>query len=370
MPMTELDATSAADSTSAARATEAAGAGGRKVAAIVGGAGYIGGELVRLLLQHPHVELGYATSTRYKGRPVAAVHPNLRGQTTLCFVPEEQVPPCDVLLLAVPHGASAEAIHHRAELAPVIIDLSADFRIRDDQARERHYRNGPVPDKQWLARFRPGIPELHRGMLRTATHVAVPGCMANAAILALYPLAAAGLVADEVVVDARTGSSGGGSTPDDGSHHPHRSRVLRVSKPAGHRHTAEIEQSCGVPVLMTVTSVETVRGVQVVCQVRLNRPVPERDLWALYRQAYRDEPFVRLLRDRSPLHRMPEPKLLSGTNFCDIGLAVRPGGRHLVVVAALDNLVKGGAGNAVQCLNIASGWDERAGLRFAGLHPS
>jgi LysW-gamma-L-alpha-aminoadipyl-6-phosphate/LysW-L-glutamyl-5-phosphate reductase len=193
--------------------------------------------------------------------------------------------------------------------------------------------------------------------------------MANAAILALHPLAAAGLVDGPVIVDARTGSSGGGTTPDEGSHHPERSGALRMYKPHGHRHTAEIEQACGVPVRMSVTGVEAVRGVQVVCHVMPSRPVTERDLWAVYRDAYGDEPFIRLIRERSPLRRLPEPKILSGTNFCDIGLALDPGGERVVVVSALDNLVKGGAGNAVQCLNLAFGWDERTGLGFAGLHP-
>jgi N-acetyl-gamma-glutamyl-phosphate/LysW-gamma-L-alpha-aminoadipyl-6-phosphate reductase len=193
--------------------------------------------------------------------------------------------------------------------------------------------------------------------------------MANAAILAVHPLATAGVVDGTVAVDARTGSSGGGSTPDAGSHHPERSGALRIAKPFGHRHTGEIEQACGVPVRMTVTAVEAVRGVQVVCQVTLAEQLSERDVWALYRNAYQHEPFVRLVRERSALHRLPDPKILSGTNYCDIGLALDPDGRHLVVASALDNLVKGSAGNAVQCVNIAKGWDERDGLRFAGLHP-
>ena len=194
--------------------------------------------------------------------------------------------------------------------------------------------------------------------------------MANAAILALHPLARAGLIGGAVIVDARTGSSGGGRTPDEGSHHPERSGAMRMAKPHGHRHTAEIEQACGVPVRMSVTAVEAVRGVQVACHITPARPIDEADVWALYREAYRDEPFVRLVRERSARHRIPEPKILSGSNYCDIGLALNAEGDHLIAVAALDNLMKGGAGNALQCVNIASGWDEAAGLRFAGLHPA
>lgn len=337
-------------------------------ASVVGGSGYVGGELIRLLTQHPAVKLAQVTSSRYEGRPLHAAHPNLRDQTDLVFTGEDDVTECDVLFLAVPHGSSASEIGRRSALAPMVVDLSADFRLHDKALHERHYPK-VSRDAAWLARFRTGIPELHRAALADATHVAVPGCMANAAILALHPLAAAGAITGDVVVDARTGSSGGGSTPDPGSHHPERAGVLRIAKPFGHRHTAEIEQACGIPVRMTVTAVPAVRGVQVVCQVTLAREHTERELWALFRDSYGTEPFVRLVRTRSALHRLPDPKILSGTNYCDIGLALDPDGRHLLVVAALDNLVKGSAGNAVHCVNIALGFDEPDGLRFAGLYP-
>lgn len=337
-------------------------------ASVIGGGGYIGGELVRLLLQHPEIELAQVTSARHSGRPLRVVHPNLRDQTELCYVTDEEVTQCDAVFLAVPHGASMKSVDRWSAIAPVVVDLSADFRLTDSAERERYY-GGAAPDPIWLSRFQPGIPELNRERLRGASHIAVPGCMANAAILALHPLAEAGLIEGAVLVDARTGSSGGGRTPDEGSHHPERSGALRMARPHGHRHIAEIEQACGVRVQMSVTAIEAVRGVQVACHITPARPVSERELWAVYRAAYRDEPFVRLVRERAALHGLPEPKILSGTNYCDIGLALNSGGDHLVVVAALDNLVKGGAGNAVHCLNIASGWAETAGLRFAGLHP-
>jgi LysW-gamma-L-alpha-aminoadipyl-6-phosphate/LysW-L-glutamyl-5-phosphate reductase len=335
-------------------------------ATVVGGSGYIGGELVRLLLGHPHVELAYVTSDRYAGRPLRAAHPHLRGFAH-SFVPPTETGETDVVFLAVPHGAAMKDIDYWATRAPRIIDLSADFRIHDDALRGRHYAISPPPE--WLSRFHTGIPELNRERLRGATHISVAGCMANAAILALHPLSRAGLITGATIVDARTGSSGGGRSPSDGSHHPERSGALRMAKPHGHRHIAEIEQACGTAVHMSVTAVEAVRGVQVVCHVTLARAVAERDIWAVYREAYRDEPFIRLVRERSALHRLPEPKLLAGTNFCDIGLTVTPGANHLIVVSAIDNLVKGGAGNAVQCLNIAAGWDETTGLEFTGLYP-
>ncbi|GLZ31510.1 N-acetyl-gamma-glutamyl-phosphate reductase [Lentzea sp. NBRC 105346] len=337
-------------------------------AAVIGGGGYIGGELVRLLLQHPEIELTHVTSSKHSGRPLRSVHPNLRDQTDLVFVPDEEVTSADVVFLAVPHGAAIASMDRWASVAPRIVDLSADHRIVDDSLREQYYR-GQAPDPGWLAKFVRGIPELHRDELRGASHISVAGCMANAGILALHPLAAAGLIDGPVQVDARTGSSGGGRTPDEGSHHPERSGALRMAKPHGHRHIAEIRQSTGAHVHMSVTAIEAVRGVQVVCRVTPSRRVSERELWSVFRAAYGNEPFVRLVRERSALHRLPEPKILSGTNYCDIGFALNADGDHLVVVAALDNLVKGGAGNAVHCFNIASGWDEAAGLRFAGLHP-
>lgn len=336
-------------------------------ATVVGGSGYIGGELVRLLLGHQHVELAYVTSERHAGRPLRSAHPNLRGHT-LTFVPPNEAGETDVVFLATPHGTAMKEIDHWATRAPRIIDLSADFRLHDAALRTRYYPSG-TPDPEWQSRFRTGIPELHRAELRDATHISVAGCMANAAILALHPLASAGLTTGTTLVDARTGSSGGGRTPDHGSHHPERSGALRMAKPHGHRHIAEIEQACGINVHMSVTAVEAVRGVQVVCHVTLPDHVTERDVWAVYRNAYGDEPFVRLVRERSLARRLPEPKLLAGTNFCDIGLTITPGTTHLIVVAAIDNLVKGGAGNAVQCLNIAAGWDETSGLAFQGLHP-
>ncbi len=337
-------------------------------ATVVGGSGYIGGELVRLLLQHPQIELAQVTSARYAGRALHTAHPNLRSQTNLLFCSPAEVEPCDVLFLALPHGVAMQEFARWSELAPTIIDLSADFRLRDPADYATYY-DMPHPCPEWLARFVYGAPELWREQLREARYIAVPGCMANAAILALHPLSAAGLISGEVVVDARTGSSGSGAEPSAASHHADRSGVMRVFKPIDHRHTAEIRQSCAAPVYMTATAVEAVRGVQVVCHARLADPLSEKELWVLYRRHYGAEPFVRLVKQRTGVYRLPEPKILTGTNFCDIGFALAADGRHVVVVAALDNLVKGGAGNAIQCLNIAAGWDERAGLGFAGLHP-
>lgn len=337
-------------------------------AAVIGGSGYIGGEVIRLLLGHPSIELAQVTSTQFAGRALHAAHPNLRGQTTLTFTSPDEVAPCDVLVLALPHGVTMGAIERWLNLAPLVIDLSADFRLHDPADYEVYYGTShPAPE--WLARFVPGFPEFERAALRDAHAISVPGCMANAAILALQPLAAAQLISGDVIVDARTGSSGSGAQPDLSTHHAERSGVMRIFKPWGHRHIAEIRQICANPIFMTATAVEAVRGVQVVCHVTLSEPLNEKEVCRLYQRAYSKEPFVRLVNQRSGLYRLPEPKILTGTNVCEIGVTLVPDSRHLIVVAALDNLVKGGAGNAVQCLNIAAGYDERAGLSSVGLHP-
>lgn len=337
-------------------------------ASVVGGSGYIGGELVRLLLQHPRVEIAQVTSTRFAGRPLHFVHPNLRGQTDLQFVSDEEVTACDVLFLTLPHGMGMQSIQRWSGLASRLIDLSADFRLRNPADYDTYYGQ-PHSAPEWLERFVYGAPEVNRERLRAAKYVAIPGCIANTSLLALYPLARAGLLTGDVFVDGRLGSSAAGNKPGLSTHHPERSGAVRIFKATDHRHTAEIRQVCGAAVHVTATAIEAVRGVQVVCQVMLPRPTAGKEIWRVYRDAYGDEPFIRLVRQRAGVYRLPEPKILSGTNLCDIGFDLAADGRRLVVISALDNLVKGGAGNALQCLNIAAGWDEREGLRFPGLHP-
>jgi N-acetyl-gamma-glutamyl-phosphate/LysW-gamma-L-alpha-aminoadipyl-6-phosphate reductase len=337
-------------------------------ASVVGAAGYVGGEALRILLGHEHVDVVHATSDSHAGEPVHAVHPNLRGITELDFVPHDAIEPVDVLFVALPHGRTHERIGKLAGAADLLIDLSADFRLRDARLYETLYRTPhPCPDE--LDGFTTGIPELHRDELRGAKRVSVPGCMANASILALYPLAKEGLVDGPAIVDCRSGSSGSGRAPSPASHHVERAGAMRVYQPVGHRHHAEIEQACGIRAQMTATAVEAVRGVQAVIHVRPSNGLAERDVWTLYRSYYGDEPFVRLVNQRRGVNRLPDPKLLAGSNFCDIGFSLEPDGSRLVLVSALDNLVKGGAGNAVQCMNVAAGLPERAGLGFPGLHP-
>jgi N-acetyl-gamma-glutamyl-phosphate/LysW-gamma-L-alpha-aminoadipyl-6-phosphate reductase len=335
-------------------------------AAIVGAAGYIGGELLRLLLGHPDVLVVGASSDRLRGRPVDAAHPNLRAHTDLRFCGHDEIPGVDVLLLATPHGVSMSLLPALADRAQSVIDLSGDFRLRDTGEYERHYGK-PHTAAGLAAQFAPGCPELDRARLRTADLISVPGCMATAAVLALLPLV--DLIEPDVHVDARTGSSGSGASGGHGDSHPQRSGAMRVFAPVGHRHEAEIIQATGLSVRMSATGVEAVRGVQVVCHARARTPLSDVDLRRAYRTRYADEPFVRIVAHRRGTFRYPDPKVLLGSNHCDVGFAVGPDGRRVSAMAALDNLVKGGAGAAVQCLNIRMGWPETRGLEFAGLHP-
>jgi N-acetyl-gamma-glutamyl-phosphate/LysW-gamma-L-alpha-aminoadipyl-6-phosphate reductase len=335
---------------------------------IVGGSGYAGGELLRLLLDHPRVMVAQVTSERFAGRYVYGLHPNLRGQTTLQFCKLADLKPCDLLFLALPHGEAVQHIESFAALADRIVDLSADFRLRDP-AQYAQWYGQPHPNLNWLDRFVYGLPEFCRAELAEARYVSGVGCNATAVNLALQPLTAAGLV-ERVVVDLKVGSSEGGNRPGPASHHPERSGAMRSFAPTGHRHQAEIIQALGpLELHFSVTAVEMVRGVLCTAHVFLNQKLAEREVWQLYRQAYSAEPFVRLVKDRKGIYRYPEPKILAGTNFCDIGFERDPDTNRLVVISALDNLMKGSAGTAVQAMNVMLGWKEETGLGFMGLHP-
>lgn len=336
--------------------------------AVVGAAGYIGGELLRLLIGHPEVEVVAAVSSRFPGKRVDGVHPNLRSATDLLFCSADDVDECDAVFLATPHRTAMTQIDRWIGQAKLVIDLTADFRLDDTEVYQRYYGNAHAAPHR-LGEFVPGIPELHRESLRTAELISVPGCMAVAGVLALYPLVARGLVEPTAQLDARTGSSGSGATASQANLHAERSGAMRVFAPTGHRHEAEISRHLGIPVTMTATGVEAVRGVQTICHATPRPGTDESAVRRAFREQYQDEPFVRLVAHRRGTFRYPEPKILLGSNFVDVGYAVDEEGGRLVTIAALDNLMKGGAGNAVQCLNIRMGWPETLGLSFPGLHP-
>lgn len=335
---------------------------------IVGASGYTGGELLRLLLGHPEFEVHQITSERLAGKFVHGAHPNLRKVSRHKFCTIAELEPCDVLCLGLPHGETMARLPQFEELAPRIIDLSSDFRLKNPADYDKWYGH-PHKNPQFLERFVYGVPELHREELKTATHVACAGCNATATILGLRPLVQTGLV-ESAVVEVKAGSSEGGNRSSDASHHPERSGVVRSYKPAGHRHVAEMIQELDFSAVhFSATSIEMVRGILATCHVFMLESIDEKAVWKIYREAYGAEPFIRIVKERSGIHRYPEPKLLSGTNFCDIGFEKDPHSNRLVVMSAIDNLVKGAAGQAVQSLNLMHGFDETVGLEFPGLHP-
>jgi N-acetyl-gamma-glutamyl-phosphate/LysW-gamma-L-alpha-aminoadipyl-6-phosphate reductase len=335
---------------------------------IIGGSGYAGGELLRLLIRHPEVEVGQVTSRRYAGKYVYGVHPNLRGATPLKFTSVDVIEPCDVLFLALPHGEAGARIEEYARLAERIVDLSADFRLRDP-ALYRTWYGGDHPTPEWLGRFVYGLPELHRDQIRDARYVSGVGCNATVVNIGLWPLACRGLI-ESVVVEVKVGSSEGGAAHSPSSHHPERSGCVRSFAPTGHRHQAEIRQELAMSdVHFSATAIDMVRGALSTAHVFLMEDLEERDVWAIYRETYGDEPFIRLVKSKRGAYRYPEPKILAGTNLCDVGFEKDPGSNRLVVISAIDNLMKGAAGSAVQAMNLMMGWEETTGLNFIGLHP-
>ncbi|MCB9137288.1 MAG: N-acetyl-gamma-glutamyl-phosphate reductase [Caldilineaceae bacterium] len=345
-------------------------------ASIVGASGYVGGELLRLLLDHPGVEVQQVTSERNADAFVHFTHPNLRGRTRLKFVSAADLEPCDLLFLGLPHGGAMGRIDEFAGLADRIVDLSADFRLRDPDDYVRWYGK-PHAAPDWLARFVYGLPEIYREELRGARYVSGVGCNATATNLAIRPLFAADLVdrSRGVICEVKVGSSEGGNKASEATHHPERARVMRSFAPTGHRHTAEIEQAIrltgeATAVHLSATAVDNVRGVLATAHLFANPGVTEKDLWKSYRQLYRDEPFVRIVKERVGVYRYPEPKILSGSNYADVGFDFDPDSGRIVAMGAIDNLMKGAAGSAVQCMNLMYGWDETAGLGFPGLHPT
>jgi LysW-gamma-L-alpha-aminoadipyl-6-phosphate/LysW-L-glutamyl-5-phosphate reductase len=343
---------------------------------IVGASGYAGGELLRLLLFHPGVSLAQVTSESHAGEYVHQQHPHLRKRTQLQFVSQQALQPCDVLFVALPHGEVQKKIAHYFSLAPRLIDLSADYRLKDMDLYQRWY--GHVHEApQYLDRFVYGLPELHREEMKAASQapfagISGVGCNATASNLALLPLVKAGLLdtSRPVIVDVKTGSSESGATANAGTHHPEKSRAIRTYAATGHRHTAEVIQELGLTdVHLTMTAVELVRGVLATAHAFVKPGVTDKELWKAYRATYGQEPFVRIVKDKTGIHRVPDPKILSGSNYVDVGFELDPQSQRVVALAAIDNLMKGAAGSAVQAFNLLCGFEETTALEFPGLHP-
>ena len=345
---------------------------------IIGGTGYVGGELLRLLILHPQAEVTMVTSRQSAGEYVFNVHPNLRGLTQLKFVPQDNLElqkNCDIVFTATPHGGSMNLIPKLLEAGLKVIDMSADFRLKNPCDYDTWY-GWPHTHPELLKEAVYGLPELHRQDIMKARLVACPGCMATATILGLAPIIKADLVEkNKIVADLKVGSSGGGSKPSTASHHPERANGVRPYKVIGHRHIAEVEQemraltSEPITISFTPHAVNMVRGILATIHAFPKQPLTNKDLWKALRAQYEGEPFIRFVKYQKGCYQLPDPKVTIGTNFCDIGFELDLHANRLIMFAAIDNMVKGASGQGVQCLNLIMGIDETTGLKSTGFHP-
>jgi N-acetyl-gamma-glutamyl-phosphate/LysW-gamma-L-alpha-aminoadipyl-6-phosphate reductase len=346
-------------------------------AAVIGGSGYGGAELIRRLLRHPEVELVRVASIDFVGEPLSAVHANLEGQTSLTF---EGIPPAeaargmDVVLLGLPHKVSAKSVPELMQTGARIVDLSGDFRLRDPAAYEKYYgAKHPCPDELTKGTFVYGLPELFREAIRSAKYVASPGCFATTIELALLPLAQRGLLEGSVEIVGITGSSGSGIAPSAGTHHPLRANNLRTYKPLEHQHVPEIAQTLlqagakNLTLQLVPVSAPLSRGIFATCFAHVDASVSTEAVMRMYTEAYAREPFVRV-----PSRRLPEVVAVKGTNYAEVGVQpgdLRDGKRTLACFGVTDNLIKGGAGQAIQSMNLMLGLDERITLEDPGGWP-
>ena len=346
-----------------------------KKISIIGASGYTGGELLRWALMHPEIEVSQITSERFAGQSAYKLNPNLRGFTQLAFTSVKELKTdIDAIFICTPHKTAAPYVKRFMETGMKIIDLSADFRLHNKDTYAKYYAVHPHPELLQNAVY--GLPELHREEIRKAKLVACPGCLATSIILSLAPLVKAKLISvDGIIADSKIGSSAGGAGFDISTHHPERQGSVRSYKPHGHRHTAEIEQELtainGAPVSvgMTPHGIEMVRGILSTVHVRQAGKLADIDLWKAYRSFFTGSPFVRLVKDQNTLYRYPEPKPVVGTNFADIGWELDPEKGRIILMSAIDNLVKGSGGQAIQNFNLMFGFDEKLGLWQPGFHP-
>src|SRR5215203_2804919 len=322
---------------------------------IFGGSGYGGSELLRILLFHPHIELVFVTANEQAGKPVGEVHRNLNGLTELNFIKDpEDLSDIDCVFLALPHGRAMEIVP-RLPSSVKAIDLSGDFRLRDQIIFEKYYKQ-PHTAMHAQSEFVYGLTETNREAIRNARLIANPGCFATATLLGLAPLVANAWLDGRVVVDAKTGSSGSGAKAAANTHHPQRMNSFYAYKPFTHQHVPEIEQELehvgdwtSELVFMT-HSLPVSRGIFASIYAESKNDVTEEQLCAMFAEYYRDSFFVRLV------NGSPDINWVKTTNFCDLGFATR--GRQVVIFSAIDNLVKGAAGQAVQNMNLMFGFEE------------
>ncbi len=338
-------------------------------AAVVGASGYAGVELFRLLVGHPEVKLVGAYDIRNVGKRVSEVHPNLRGIVDLKIAEPDYVKigkQTDVIFVATPHRVAMKFVPKLLKGKARIIDLSADYRFDDVKVYEQYYTKHESPGVKGVY----GLPELYRAKIKRAHLVANPGCYPTAAILSVAPLVKRHLInIEHIVIDAKTGTSGAGAVPGELTHHPIIDANILAYAATTHRHAPEIDQELSklagrnVETHFTPHLIPIVRGILSTAHVFLRKPTGARGLLGLYRKFYAGEPFVRVLEE------LPQVNFVVGSNYCDIGFELDARSNRLVVVAAIDNLIKGASGQAIQDMNLMFGFDETRGLEAPALRP-
>lgn len=351
------------------------GAGGPARVAVFGATGYTGFELIRLLLSHRRARIAALSSEQYSDQPLARAFPAFKGLfpagVTFGGIAQVTAAPVDAAFLALPHTVSAPVAAELLAREVPVIDLSADFRFRSIPVYEAVYGVRHA-HPALSARAVYGLPEVYRAGLRKTRLTAVPGCFPTAVILALYPLFKEGLIERTgIVADCKTGVSGGGRSPSLAFHYPEVEGGVRPYGLPRHRHCPEMEQELSlaaggkVEVTFVPHLVPMVRGILATCYVTARPKVEAKQVEAAYRKHYGTEPFVRLC----PPQALPSTKDVAGSNFCDIAFQLDAKTRRLVAVSAIDNLVKGASGAAIQCFNLMMGFPEEEGLRGASLVP-
>ena len=341
--------------------------------AIIGASGYTGVELARILCNHPHSTLTTVTSRQYEGQALSRVFPNLFKKVDLIcenLSPEELCSRADLFFTAVPHKTAMDIVPTLLAAGKKVVDLSADFRIRDVLVYEQWYQKHTAPQELEEAVY--GLPELYREAIKTSRLIANPGCYPTSIILGLAPLLKAGIIDPQsIIADSKSGTSGAGRSAQVGTLFCEVADGFRAYKVAAHRHTPEIEQEinrlggCKVNISFTPHLLPMSRGILSTVYAHLTRKIETAEVMDLYNALYDDEYFVRVLPDGS----FPATQYVRGSNFCDIGFKIDPRTGRIIVMSAIDNIVKGAAGQAVQNMNLVCGFPETAGLEGAPFFP-
>lgn len=343
-------------------------------AGIIGATGYAGAELVRILSRHPQVELVAVTSQSYVGEEFSGVYPNLHRFTNLVCREQDLskiLPEVDVLFLALPHGLSMEVAKEGIQHGKKVIDLGADFRLDDYAEYEQWYKvEHKAPELLGEAVY--GLPELNRKQIVAAQLIGNPGCFPTGIILGLAPLLSHGLIdLDTIIADSKSGVSGAGRALSQGAHYAECNENIKAYNIGKHRHLPEIEQELGkiarqgLTISFTPHLTPMVRGILSTIYAKLTVDLSQEELESLYQEFYAKEYFVRLL----SAENLPQTKWVTGSNFCDMAITKDPRTKRVVVTSAIDNLIKGASGQAVQNMNIMFGLEENCGLDFPGMYP-